>query len=172
LKTENREEITIERYPFTICFIKRGNEILLLNREKPAWMGIWNGIGGKLGSDEDPEQGVIREVYEETGIQLEKVSYKGVVTWTVDQEHTGGMYLYLAELPEDFSYETPRKTPEGILDWKEISWILHPKNVGVASNIPMFLNKVLEEDKIYNHQCVYEIGLLQNYHAIPLLSES
>lgn len=35
-------------YSFTICFIKQGNNILLLNRESPEWMGIWNGVGGKL----------------------------------------------------------------------------------------------------------------------------
>lgn len=34
---------------FTNCFIKKGDRILLLNRNKPSWMGMWNGVGGKWG---------------------------------------------------------------------------------------------------------------------------
>ncbi|MDT2194339.1 NUDIX domain-containing protein [Paenibacillus larvae] len=33
---------------YNICFIRRGDQILLLNRQKSSWMGAWNGIGGKI----------------------------------------------------------------------------------------------------------------------------
>lgn len=35
----------MDKLKYTICFIKRGDEILLLNREKSSWMGSWNGVG-------------------------------------------------------------------------------------------------------------------------------
>lgn len=35
-------------YQYTLCFIERGDAILLLNRQKAPWMGCWNGVGGKI----------------------------------------------------------------------------------------------------------------------------
>lgn len=51
---------------YTICFIKRADNILLLNREKPGWMGSWNGVGGKIETGETPIECILREIYEET----------------------------------------------------------------------------------------------------------
>jgi 8-oxo-dGTP diphosphatase len=154
---------------YTICFIKQGNKILLLNREKPDWMGMWNGVGGKIEAGETPIENIKREIYEETGIEIEKVEDKGIVTWTVDGVKTGGMHLYLAELPMTVLYETPRKTDEGILDWKEIDWILHPDNIGVAHNIPYFLPIMLREDSCYEYHCVFENGRLVEVSSNPLV---
>lgn len=154
---------------YTICFIKQGNKILLLNREKPDWMGMWNGVGGKIEAGETPKENIKREIYEETGIEIEKVEDKGIVTWTVDGVKTGGMHLYLAELPMTVLYETPRKTDEGILDWKEIDWILHPDNIGVAHNIPYFLPIMLREDSCYEYHCVFENGRLVEVSSNPLV---
>ncbi|WP_168119013.1 8-oxo-dGTP diphosphatase [Paenibacillus sp. HB172176] len=140
---------------YNICFIKRGDEILLLNREKGAWMGAWNGVGGKLEPHETPRASVLREVEEETGIVLQSVEFRGAVTWTVDQKPAGGMYLYLAELPNDYVYETPLKVAEGLLDWKKIDWILHPNNQGLAHNNPRTIKMLLEERGCYQHHCIY-----------------
>lgn len=52
----------------------------MLNRHKPVWMGIWNGVGGKIEMGETPLEGVLREVEEETGLQIEQIEYKGTVT--------------------------------------------------------------------------------------------
>jgi 8-oxo-dGTP diphosphatase len=132
-------------------------------------MGMWNGVGGKIEAGETPIKNIIREIYEETGIEIEKVEEKGIVTWTVDGVKTGGMHLYLAELPVTVHYETPRKTDEGILDWKEIDWILHPDNIGVAHNIPYFLPIMLREDSCYEHHCVFENGRLVEVSSNPLV---
>lgn len=148
---------------FTICFIRQGEKVLLLNREKPAWMGSWNGVGGKLKEDEKPEQCILREIYEETGISLNEVCFKGTVTWfgEGEREFFGGMYAFVADLPEDFQYVTPIKTSEGILDWKPISWIMHPENTGIAHNVPFFLEKMLYDEKKYEHRCIFEKGSLK-----------
>ena len=158
-------------YPYTICFIRQAGNILLLNRNAPPWMGMWNGIGGKIEPGETPYRSVLREIAEETGLRLETVVEKGVVTWTVDGEPRGGMYAFVAELPETFEYPTPVPTEEGILDWKSIDWILHPKNDGVAHNIPYFLNKMFNEQQNYNHHCVFANGKLLAVHSIPLTED-
>lgn len=142
---------------YNLCLIRQGSKILLLNREKPTWMGCWNGVGGKLEQEEQPRASILREIGEETGLELYELSFKGLITWSMtDGSGFGGLYLYLANLPEDYVYETPIKTDEGILDWKEIDWILHPENLGVASNIPPCLEKILYEQNCYNHHSVYQ----------------
>ncbi|WP_268888410.1 NUDIX hydrolase [Heyndrickxia shackletonii] len=154
-------------YKYTICFIKKGEQILMLNRIKSPWMGIWNGVGGKIEKGEEPKESVLREIMEETGIPLSDVEYKGVVTWMVDGLITGGMHAFLAEVPKDFEYHTPISTDEGILDWKKISWILHPDNLGMA-NLKYFLLKMLEDSNTYNHKFVYENGNVADYSAEPM----
>ncbi|WP_139998678.1 NUDIX hydrolase [Paenibacillus paridis] len=150
---------------YNICFIKRGAEILLLNRERSSWMGCWNGIGGKLDPEETPRDSMIREMEEETGIGSYSLKFKGLVTWTGDDFDFGGMYAYVAEVPENFEYATPVRTDEGILDWKKINWILHADNVGIVPNIPITLPYMLNEQECFNHHCMYEKGkLLDIYH--------
>ncbi|RDW17587.1 DNA mismatch repair protein MutT [Oceanobacillus arenosus] len=151
---------------YTICFIKRGNEILLLNREKSSWMGRWNGVGGKLEAEETPMECILREIKEETGIEVAKVAYKGTVTWGDVNASSGGMYAFVAEIPENYSYHTPLKTDEGILDWKKIDWILHPENEGIA-NLKYYLDTMLEDSRTYEHHFVYEGGRVLEFTRIP-----
>ncbi|MBL5766231.1 DNA mismatch repair protein MutT [Heyndrickxia sporothermodurans] len=151
-------------YKYTICFIKKGQELLMLNRHKPVWMGIWNGVGGKIEMGETPLEGVLREVEEETGLQIEQIEYKGTVTWTVDGHDAGGMYVFVAELPETFDYYTPVKTDEGILDWKNINWVLHPENLGMA-NVKYYLDKVLYDSTMYEHHFIYEDGEVVDFKS-------
>jgi len=141
---------------YTICFIRQGERILLINRFKPPWMGSWNGVGGKIEPGETPLDSVRREIAEETGLYPEIVKDKGLVTWRLEGQKTGGMHLFLAELPESAPYPTPRGTEEGILDWKETGWILDPENTGITPNIPYFLPCLLERRERFEHICDYE----------------
>jgi len=145
---------------FTLCFIKQADKILLLNREHPSWMGVWNGVGGKIEPEENPRESVLREVVEETGLVLKSINFKGIVTWIVDGNWVGGMYTYVAELPENILYETPIKTSEGILDWKDINWIIHPENKGVVNNIPKILMRLINGSGCFEHRCFYRDGQL------------
>ena len=153
---------------FTICFIKQGSQILLLNREFPSWMGIWNGIGGKIEEGESPRESIIREIYEETGLLISDPQFKGITSWIVDDVCVDGMYLYVAELPIDESYSTPVKTFEGILDWKEYEWIINPKNVGLTSDIPKYIKHIFNDETIYEHRCYYKNGTLVNHEMIQI----
>lgn len=139
----------------TLCIIKKNNELLLLNRNFSPAKGLWNGTGGKIEGDETPLECVIREVNEETSIDIRKfqIIYKGQVTWTVDNNDAGGFHIYLVEVPSDFSYLTPIKTEEGILDWKSIDWVLSENNFGLGEAIPRYLPFVLYENSPYDFHC-------------------
>lgn len=150
----------MDKLKYTICFVKRGDEILLLNREKPSWMGCWNGIGGKFEKNETPKQCILREIYEETNIKLKDVEFKGVVTWNEKNDKIDGMYLFMKEVPKDYEYKVPVKTREGILDWKKISWIMNSQNTGVAANIHKYFPKMLENDGVFEYYCKFKDNLL------------
>ncbi|WP_079480305.1 NUDIX hydrolase [Halobacillus salinus] len=143
-------------FKYTVCFIKRKNRILMLNREKAPIMGVWNGVGGKVEKDESPEEGALREVFEETGIRVETYFSKGTVRWENNNGEQDGIYVYLFEIDEDLTYEIPLKTREGILDWKSIDWILNPQNLGIAEMVAQYLPVLLSEKG--SHLFTYKDG--------------
>ena len=142
---------------YVLVFLKYKDEILLLNRNKPSWMGCWNGVGGKIEKGETPYDAAIRETYEETGIKVEINNPYFKVGWVVndDRSSLGGMYVFICEMDKKIS--TPTRSVEGILDYKTISWIMDPRNSGIAKNIPQFLPTFLNNEHvdfitIYNHE--------------------
>lgn len=139
----------------------------MLNRKSSPNMGLWNGVGGKRNPDELPRTCVLREVFEETEISLSHVHFKGIVTWSVNAVHQGGMYVYVAALPDSVKYTTPMEMEEGLLAWHDLDWILHQNNAGITPNIPYFLPKVLNENRCYEHHCVFEKGRLMRVKSKP-----
>ncbi|WP_083964140.1 NUDIX hydrolase [Shimazuella kribbensis] len=154
--------------PFTICLIRRKNQVLLINKEKKFWMGRWNGVGGKIEQGESPKASILREIEEETTIRLADVRSRGIVTWSTEQTQLGGMYVYDVILPDDFVLETPFKNGEGILDWKDYEWILHPENKGIADTLPYYLPWLWKDRTSYNHYFVFEEGEIKGYKPTKL----
>jgi 8-oxo-dGTP diphosphatase len=154
--------MSLKMLKYTICFIKKDNEILLLNRNKKPNMGLWNGVGGKIEINESAYEGVIRETLEETGITLEEVVFAGNVIWKSSNGESG-MHVFLADFPKGRSIHTPVKEVEGLLDWKEIDWILDPDNRGVVSNISLFLPKMLIGELGLEHKFIYKNGQIVDY---------
>ncbi|WP_081707776.1 NUDIX hydrolase [Bacillus massiliigorillae] len=137
-------------FKYTVCFVKKNNHILMLNREKTPIMGVWNGVGGKIEQGESPDEGALREVFEETGIQVEHFFSKGIVTWDTSNGEKDGIYVYLYEIEHDVLGDTPVKTREGILDWKAIDWILHPHNLGIAEMVAQYLPVLMEKEGVHS----------------------
>lgn len=158
-------------FPYTICIIKRGDEILLINKEEKVWMGRWNAVGGKLEAEETSKECVIREVQEETGISISDAKFKGVVTWPINATRKSGMYLFLVDLPPHFKLETPIKNREGILDWKPISWILHPDNKGIVDTLPKYLPIALNESGLFEYKFIFFNERIVEFTAIPFSEE-
>ena len=84
----------------TLCYITRGDEVLMLHRvkkEKDINKDKWIGIGGKFEENEAPEECLLREAKEETGLTLTSWRLRGVITFLNDQAEGEYMYLFTAD---------------------------------------------------------------------------
>lgn len=100
----------------TLCYIEHEGKVLMLFRNKKKEdinEGKWIGIGGKFKENESPEECMLREVYEETGIKLTKWKYRAVVTFVSDM--CEGEYMHLFTAVADSDNVTDCK--EGTLKW-------------------------------------------------------
>lgn len=108
--------------PRTLCFVTYGEDILLMKRapHKRVYPGYYNGVGGHIERDEDPQTGAIREIKEETGLDVRNMRYCG--TTHIDAGHDQGiiLFIYTAEaIKRDFT-----NSDEGSLEWLPISRVL------------------------------------------------
>ena len=79
----------------TLCYITRGDEVLMLHRVKKKNdinKDKWIGIGGKFEGEESPDECLLREAREETGLTLTNWKCRGVVTFLSE---TDGEFMYL-----------------------------------------------------------------------------
>lgn len=149
-------------FTYTLGFIKKGTDILLINRHKKPWKGCWNGLGGKIEDGETPILSMIREIKEEAGIDvtIDQVQEKGYLTWNSFTADGQGLYLFLIHLDTHIEMDTPKNTLEGIIDFKPIDWIIDQDNYGVAHNIPYFLPTLLSDSKSYHYHCTFSDRIL------------
>ena len=161
--------------PYTICFCRCGDLVMMLRRLRPPNAGLWNGLGGKISPGETPLDCVRREVLEESGIDLRSpgdLRFAGVVRWDAGVDPTGpstGMHAFVAELPDGRSVrEDERKVTEGTLSWKPVGWACDPENDDVVSNIPHFLPHLLNGTEPMEYRCEYVGGRLRNLMVSPL----
>ncbi|MBQ6756314.1 MAG: 8-oxo-dGTP diphosphatase [Oscillospiraceae bacterium] len=100
----------------TLCYIERGDEWLLMHRvkkENDLNRDKWIGLGGKLEENESPEECLLREVREESGLTLTRWRYRGIVTFVSDIWEGEYMHLFTADGFEGKIGECD----EGTLEW-------------------------------------------------------
>ena len=84
----------------SLCYIQRGDEYLMLHRvkkENDENRDKWIGIGGKFEPGESPEECMLREAFEETGLTISRWQYRGIVTFVSDEFGTEYMHLFTAD---------------------------------------------------------------------------
>ncbi len=85
--------------------IKKIND---MNKDK------WIGIGGKFEDKESPEECMIREVFEETGLTVKSYCYRAVITFVSNEFETEYMHLFTVNA---FSGTINPSCEEGVLEW-------------------------------------------------------
>lgn len=138
----------------SLCYLTYENEYLMLYRNKKENdpnAGKWIGVGGKLEIGETPTECAIREIYEETGIQvdLSHLTACGIVHFKSDTFSDEDMYLFNAKLPTrpDIS-----DCNEGTLKWIPADKLL---DLPMWQGDKIFLRKMANGETNINLTLVY-----------------
>lgn len=136
----------------TLCYIEKDNKYLMLHRtkkENDLNEGKWIGVGGKFEKDETPEECLIREVKEETGLTLTSYKLRAVITFISDEWETEYMYLFTADAFEGQIIDCN----EGELKWIEKNQVL---DLNTWKGDRIFLEKLLSDDKFFTLKVRYK----------------
>lgn len=136
----------------TLCYIEREEQYLMLHRiskENDPNKDKWIGVGGKIEDKESPEDCLLREVKEETGLDLLEYQFRGLITFVSDEWETEYMYLYTAT---KFKGELS-ECSEGKLKWVPKKQIYQ---LNLWEGDRKFLNLLMEEQEIFSMKLIYE----------------
>lgn len=125
----------------TLCYIEHDGQYLMLHRTKKehdASQGKWIGVGGKCEADESPDECMLREVKEETGLAIDHWRYRGIVTFISDIWPCEYMHLFTAD---SWTGEM-RDCDEGELQWIDKSNLF---DLSLWEGDRIFLKLIMDE---------------------------
>lgn len=121
-----------------------------VKKENDMHEGKWNGLGGKLEPGESPEECVIREVKEESGLIIRDPIMKGIITFPAfDGVDDWYVFLFTASQFEGTLMES---SPEGNLEWIDSEKVY---DLELWEGDKIFLNW-MEDDRFFSAKFVYE----------------
>lgn len=141
----------------TVCYLTVDGKTLMLHRVKKkndVNQGKWIGIGGKFEPYESPEECMLREFTEETGLTLTKWSYRGIITF-IQGTLCEYMHLFTAEA---FEGELA-VCSEGTLEWIDADRVAE---LPTWEGDRLFLKLLEERDTFFSLKLVYEGDRLIN----------
>mgnify|MGYP000363368426 FL=1 len=136
----------------TLCYIEKDDSYLMLHRvskKNDVNKDKWIGVGGKFEKNETPEECLLREVKEETGLTLTKYRLRAVITFISNQWETEYMYLFTAN---EFTGEVT-ECSEGVLEWVNKEEVM---KLNLWQGDRIFLKKIMKEDNFFTLKVVYE----------------
>ncbi len=140
----------------TLCYVRRaGHTLMLLRNKKPQdfHAGKWNGLGGKFELGETPEECVVREVREESGLTVCTPVLHGVLTFPAfDEVDDWYVFVYTADRFSGRLIDSP----EGELAWIADAQLL---DLNLWAGDRIFL-PWLAQGRFFSGKFVYEDGNL------------
>ena len=136
----------------TICYIEQDGNYLMLHRtkkENDQSHDKWLGVGGKFDKDESPDECILREVKEETGLTLTSYQLRGVMTFVSNIWETEYMIIYTADEFEGALAECS----EGDLQWIKKTEVM---NLKLWEGDKIFLKKLIDGDGFFTVKMEYE----------------
>lgn len=141
----------------TLCYIEKDNKYLMLHRvkkEKDINKDKWIGVGGHFEPGETPEECLLREVKEETGLTLTSWKFCGIVTFISDQwEKVEYMCLYKTD---GFAGKLS-DCDEGTLEWVEKSKVF---DLPIWEGDKIFFRLMEERESFFSLKLRYEGEIL------------
>lgn len=125
--------------PRTLCFVLNGDDVLLMKRgpDRRVFPNQYNGVGGHIERDEDPLDGAIREIREETGLTVRDVRLRAI--YNINAGQTTGIVLFVFTAWSD-RRDAVADEREGTLHWIRRNQVLE---LDLVEDIPHILPRVL-----------------------------
>ncbi len=139
----------------TLCYIEKDGKYLMMHRvkkENDCNKDKWIGIGGKFEDGESPEQCMLREVREETSLEIISWKYRGIVTFVSDEWETEYMHLFTADAFCGVPVKSEDCT-EGNLEWVEKSKV---KELPLWEGDKIFLDLLSKDVPFFSLKLVYK----------------
>ena len=136
----------------TQCYIERGDEYLMLHRvkkEKDINRDKWIAVGGKFEEGESPEDCMLREVYEETGLTVTTWRYRGIVTFVLENYGTEYMHIFTA----DGFTGALHDCDEGVLEWVKKDDVME---LPIWEGDKIFLRLLFEDAPFFSLKLCYD----------------
>ena len=140
----------------TLCYLEQNNQYLMLHRvskENDVNKDKWIGVGGHFEEGESPEECLLREVKEETGLTLTSYRFRGLITFVSDRWVPEYMCLYTAD---GFEGEMI-PCDEGKLEWVDKGRV---KDLNLWEGDKIFFRLLLEDASFFSLKLRYEGDVL------------
>ena len=137
----------------TLCYIEKEDSYLMMHRvkkEKDINKDKWIGVGGHFERGESPEECLLREVYEETGLTLTSWKLRGIITFVTDEYEPEYMFLYTAD---GFDGEMAADCDEGTLEWVKKSEVY---DLPIWEGDKVFFRLLEEREEFFSLKLRYE----------------
>lgn len=136
----------------TLIYLEQNGSYLLLHRVKKKNdinKDKWIGVGGKCEENESPEECALRETYEETGLTVTDLRYRGVVTFVSDEYEGEYMHLFTGS-----QFEGKLKN----CDEGELEWVPKEQVLGLPTweGDAIFLKLLFENAPFFSLKLRYE----------------
>ena len=144
----------------TLCYIEKDGKYLMLHRTKKKNdinKNKWLGVGGRFEEGESPEECIVREVKEETGLILKNYQLRGIVTYISNKWETEYMYVFTATEFEGNIIECD----EGDLEWIEKEKV---NTLPTWEGDHIFMDKLQKNSGFFSVKFVYDGEKLVRYH--------
>ena len=136
----------------TLCYIEKDGCYLMIHRIKKQNdmnKDKWLGVGGKLEDGESPFDCARREILEETGLKVNKLNYKGIITFVSDLYGTEYMHLFTSD---DYDGEVDYECDEGRLEWVKKEDIY---SLPIWEGDKIFFELMEKEDRFFSLKLCY-----------------
>lgn len=145
----------------TLCYVRENGRTLMIHRTKKRndmHQGKWNGLGGKLEAGESPEECARREIQEESGLNVDRLTLKGVLTFP---EFSKGEDWYAFIFEACGVSGEMIDSPEGVLEWVPDGQILE---LNLWEGDRIFI-PWLSQEKFFSGKFIYRDGELRDYQV-------
>lgn len=148
--TQNSQDVKVAMY--TMCLVRDEDKVLLVNRPNRKGFPGWIGPGGKVDFPESLTEGAIREVWEETGLRVNDLIYKGIDEFVDPKQNF--RYMVFNYVATSFEGELLQNPPEGELEWIPIKEAMnYPMQDWFKRRFPLFFEEgTFEIYEIYDQE--------------------